>query len=79
MYGRFELWPQIIIILKIKVSPRQPLRTPIFKPWKKVQNLRKTTPPYQNCHQFIADRSWKFSVEKEGHPAEQPLPDVSHL
>jgi len=34
----------IVSILKIEVSPRQPLATPIFKPWKKVQNLRKTTP-----------------------------------
>ena len=38
---RFELWPKRktqrhqFIILTIKVSPRQPLGTPIFKPWKR--------------------------------------------
>jgi len=48
-----------------------------FQTLKKGQ--KSETPPYQNYHQFIADRSWKFSVEKEGHSAEQPLPDVSHL
>jgi len=30
----------IIIFKKIEVSSRQPLGTPVFEPWKKVQNLR---------------------------------------
>ena len=39
-----KITSSIIIILKIEVSPKQPLGTTIFKPWK-VQNLRKITPP----------------------------------
>ena len=47
---RFKLWPQSNVInhnmyLEIGVSPRQPLGTPIFKPWKWSKIWGKRPPP----------------------------------
>ena len=60
----------VIVILKIEVSLRQPLGTPIFKPWKG-PNLRKTTPCYQKAGYGPESRrltpyasKWQFLVDK---------------
>ena len=42
-----KVMSSIINILQVEVSRRQPLKTPIFKHWKRVQHLRKMASCYQ--------------------------------